>query len=391
MVLHVFCLVLLFFRAAASTTGKLHLVNQSRYPLAAALDGSPPAYYFRAATAAGSAKKWLLFFEGGDFCGYGTTFQEQLEDCYKRSQSDLGSSRSYLKSPLVNLSADSSLFDDVATRNPVLHDWNWVEILYLDGGYYAGANMTTPVVNGTALHFRGAFNVEAIMGDLADLFGFSAAGEVVISGCSSGGVAILAGADRIRTAVRRVAPHAHVYGFADSGYYLDVNTDYWTQPVFAMMNLSGTLSSRCVSGSHRPWSCIVAGVVAPFIMSVPIFVWQSRYDANQLDCVNIAQSNISGVNAYGAQLLSSIRAWVSGAHSSGVPHGAFVDACLRHCGSQAGIVADDLSPNQAFAKWYGHPHMLDGPIVQAGTYPCGNCCSSVVLLSSRNVFVEALV
>jgi hypothetical protein len=63
--------------------GTLRLVDQSAYPLAACLDGSPPAFYLRPGTSEAGRSKWVVFHEGGDFCGYGDTWPEWVEDCRK--------------------------------------------------------------------------------------------------------------------------------------------------------------------------------------------------------------------------------------------------------------------------------------------------------------------
>ena len=73
--------------------GTLQLVDQSAFPRAACLDGSPPAFYFRPATTDAGRSKFLLYHEGGDFCGYGDTWEEWIEDCRQRAHTPLGSSR----------------------------------------------------------------------------------------------------------------------------------------------------------------------------------------------------------------------------------------------------------------------------------------------------------
>merc|ERR1712224_1145959 len=92
--------------------------------------------------------------------------------------------------------------------------------------------------------------------------------------------------------------------------------------------------------SSSPWECIVAEVAAPFVQRLSIFLAQSRYDSNQLDCVEIDPKNISGVNAYGARLLSSVKAWAA-CHETDCYRGAFVDACNRHCSITKGIALED--------------------------------------------------
>lgn len=359
---------------AAQTVGELHVVDQIKYPLAAAIDGTPPVYYLRPSAVHSSASKWLIYWDGGDFCGYGNTEKEQLHDCYERAQTEYGSSKKFSQryGRHMDLSTLWDAFDKDPAGNPLMHDWNWVYIPYLDGGYYSGARLSTPTVNGTKLHFRGSFNVEAILGELATKSNLTGATDVVFGGCSSGGVAVVAAADRLHSVVRRFTQHAKVGAFVDSGYYLWRNAEYWTKPVFAMQDEKTTLNAACVAAHpDKPWSCIVAEIVAPFV-ETPLFMWQSRFDENQLfDCEKLDPKNVTAVNEYGAKLLLSIRKW----QTTSTHGGAFVDACSRHCGSSKGISAHGLSPKQAFAAWYkGLPQHKQSLHVQSASYPCLDCC-----------------
>jgi len=269
----------------------------------------------------------------------------------------------------------SPLFHVSPAVNPVAHDWNWVFIPYLDGGYYAGTRNDTPVVNGTALHFRGSFNVKSIISTLAKNDALSAATDVVLSGCSSGSVSVVANGDNWHDLVTHYAPRAELSAFVDSGYYLNVNTEYWTKPVLNMQLIGRTLNAECISKNpHSPWVCIVAEVTAPFLEKLPLFVWESRYDTNQLDCVNIDPKNVSGVNAYGSRLLHSISSWVLAATK--LPRGAFVDACSRHCDGLPGIrTPNGATPVTAFADWLENKKRTNKAfVVQPGEYPCKHCC-----------------
>jgi len=321
---------------------------------------------------------WIIFLEGGDFCGYGNTSDEQLENCYEASKTELGSSKRYLKRPSMRMGPNSPLFDHEPATNKLSHDWNWVYIPYLDGGYYAGMREDTPVVKGRPLHFRGAFNLKAIVSSLVEIEGFGGATEVVFSGCSSGGVAVIANADHLHDLVKSVAsPDAHIAAFVDSGYYLHINTVYWTKPVLHMQHIGATLNAHCQAAlQDSPWDCIVAEVAAPYVENLNLFVWESRYDSNQLDCVQIDPKNVSGVNAYGAQLQNSILAW-SSSHGKAA-RSAFVDACSRHCYLPGASIktGGGLTPLSAFASWYSSTRGGGNTtaIVQQGVYPCKTCC-----------------
>lgn len=71
----------------------LALVSQARG--AACLDGSAPGIYIHEGKGA-NKNNYLLYFEGGGFCGE-PTLAATIESCYKRSLTDLGSSKKYPK------------------------------------------------------------------------------------------------------------------------------------------------------------------------------------------------------------------------------------------------------------------------------------------------------
>jgi hypothetical protein len=190
--------------AASPPAAQLKLLDREAWPLARCLDGSPPAYYFRPATSAAGAKKWFIHHMGGDFCGYGDSWGEWIENCRQRSTTGLGSSKWYVEhQPKLQLeAAGMDFFDENSTRNPLMHDWNWVYLVYCDGHYYAGANTTrtfapvpsppapmhapaTPGPPPVELFFRGRYNVEGTLGTLAKEENLSDATDVVIGGCSS--------------------------------------------------------------------------------------------------------------------------------------------------------------------------------------------------------------
>ena len=104
------------------------------------------------------------------------------------------------------------------------------------------------------IFFRGRYNVEGVVGTLMANNGFGAATDVVIGGCSSGGVAVFSNADHIHSLL---PPRARIAATANSGYYLNVNTESWTKPVSIMANLTGTLSVRPPGTQAQDTSLVV--------------------------------------------------------------------------------------------------------------------------------------
>ena len=97
------------------------------------LDGSSPAYYFRHGSGSG-INKWIVLFEGGGWC-------YDLEQCYLRSKTVLGSSKSYPHS-IPKDKMDFYISENENT-NPQMFNWNTVLVKYCDGGSYAGDTVTS--------------------------------------------------------------------------------------------------------------------------------------------------------------------------------------------------------------------------------------------------------
>lgn len=92
------------------------------------IDGSTPAYYIRKGRDEG-VNKWVMHFEGGGWC-------YDLQACYLRSKTGLGSSKGY---PDTMRNSELPLYlSDYSTVNPLMHNWNVVYVKYCDGASYAG-------------------------------------------------------------------------------------------------------------------------------------------------------------------------------------------------------------------------------------------------------------
>jgi len=92
------------------------------------IDGSLPAYYIRKGRDEG-ASKWVVHFEGGGWC-------YDLQACYLRSKTGLGSSKGYPDS--MGNSELPLYLSDYSSVNPLMYNWNVVNVKYCDGSSYAG-------------------------------------------------------------------------------------------------------------------------------------------------------------------------------------------------------------------------------------------------------------
>jgi len=330
------------------------------YPEALCLDGSPGLYYLRRGSG-GGLSRYLIFFEGGGFCS-------SHEDCADRAGGYYGSTRG----DGATRDLDHPFFTTSSTVSPLLWNWNHVFVRYCDGGYFSGSKQDPQRVGRASVFYRGRQITAAVFSDLARHSGLGSATDVVLSGCSAGGIRTFAHADALRIMVPSL--QSKVVGLADSGFYLD-------RPIFTPLkrfvvvgqNATGLLNTRCLAdNTDAEERCLVGAVVAPYL-STPIFAWQSRYDEDQRGCEmsSSCAASVACVRAYGDDLAEQVNRELL----AGGRHGVFLDSCNRHCAGPS-LPLDDaskLNPLQAFAVWHaGGP----GVYGQAALYPCGSCCGS---------------
>ena len=118
---------------------------------AVCLDGSPYAFYMRPSiTNASDNSKWVVFMEGGGWCGSDA-------NCAQRALTPLGSSTSYGPDP--GPTEADALFDDFG-------DAVAVYAKYCDGGSWTG-NVTEPITVGKQqIWYRGRPLLDALLDEL---------------------------------------------------------------------------------------------------------------------------------------------------------------------------------------------------------------------------------
>ena len=250
-----------------------------KHPSAKCLDGSPPAYYFRP----GQVARWHIHFEGGGWC-------YSIPACYHRSFERLGSSRDY--SLCVEEGVMKDYLSDDPIQNPLMAQWNHVLVKYCDGASYAGDAVHS--YNGQQLFFKGKYNRDETIKALLFQHGMKYASDVVISGCSAGGLGVYLGIDQMTAIINSVNSSIQVKAIADSGFFSDYSSDEkWMSEnkypealignrmdfsqsmknVFSFANVSSGANPKCVLNSSSPSSCIFAENLAKHI-NTPLFALQ---------------------------------------------------------------------------------------------------------------------
>lgn len=172
--------------------------------------------------------------------------------------------------------------------NPLFFDANIAYLGYCDGGSYAGTVAEPQVVGNATIYYRGRHILDAFLDKVLSA-GASAASEVVISGCSAGGLAVYIHADYIAS---RLPPTARVAAAPGAGFFLadfpgiDGQLHYLAnyQWVASAMNVTPSVDAGCTAfyaaTPDQLWRCFTAPGTLPFI-TTPVFVINSLADSWQ--------------------------------------------------------------------------------------------------------------
>lgn len=323
------------------------------YPEAKCLDGTPGAYYYRLNA---TSPNWIIFHEGG---GWSYNF----EDAEKRSTTEFGSANYFPKTMWL-----SGILSGNKTEN-IFYDWNAVYLKYCDGSSFSSYRAEPVLYDSEYLYFRGKAILTAVMTDIKSNFPIAQAKNIIISGCSAGGLATYLHLDWWRANLPQTA---RVVGIPDAGWFFDaVNVDGYyiyaesMRSGFELWNASEGVNSDCIknySTSAESWKCVLAQYTYPFIQT-PIFVLNARYDAwsalniLQLLCVLYQQPVIYCPSDEMKTYLN----WGNDAQMTILQvakpqqNGLFLDACNYHCQTQDNswslTKVDGISIMQAFSGW----------------------------------------
>ena len=351
---------------------------------AVCLDGTPAAFYVRRNA---SSTQWRVFFQGGGWC-------YDADDCATRATSDLGSSAAY---PPTLASGGSGMMSTRRDVNPTFWAANTVYLKYCDGDSFSGARDAPVDVPGgdvSPLHFRGQAIVDAALETLRADFGLADATELVLTGCSAGGLATFLHADSVGAWARANLPALVKYGAVPvSGNFLRRETvsgaPVYPDQMATIFNLSGAAAggapAACLAAKPAAdaWQCNFAREAYASSAS-PIFVLDSSFDSWQSDNImtqyepDAWRACSKDPSACTAEQMWAVWAWqgdfatslTTTAQHDAPGNGAFVYACHTHCsgtGDQyATFEIGGTTMAQAVDAWW---RSLDAPeAASAHTY-----------------------
>jgi hypothetical protein len=308
---------------------QLHLLPNTTDALC--LDGSSAGFYIAPA----SKTQFVIYFQGGGWC-------PTLRDCAARAKTAIGSSNSWA----AQTSGPGILSPD-ATVNPLFHSFTRVYVPYCDGCSFTGervAPLVEPRSNQT-VYFRGARILQRVLEELEFAFALRSATDLLVSGCSAGGLSTFLHSDRIAAFV----PNARRVGaLPDSGFFLNA-TDFarnqfafgaQMQQAFDLHNSSAGTHQGCYL-ALRNASCLMAPYVLPYIKT-PVFILNSFYDSWQMgnvvgldsptfqQCASHGPSQcnateLQAANRFQTQLVAQVQAGAKKVD------GFALESCWTHC------------------------------------------------------------
>lgn len=333
------------------------------------LDGTPAVYYHRKGTGTG-ANKWYIHQQGGGWC-------YTLDSCVGRSHGSLGSTKADKNTSSLN----GGYFSIDQKQNPLMYNWNAVFLRYCDGASVSGDKATPTVVeNKTTLHFRGRAILDSEINSILHERGMNQATDVIVSGCSAGGLATFLHCDHWAEAVDKATDNkAKVTCMPDSGFFLDEDRKprYGRnmRNVYQFQESSAEgLNAACVkahTATNDTEKCIFAQWSSAHIKT-PTFPLQSQYDSWQTGNV-MGAGDPATQNEFGRNLTAIVKEQLLASPQ----HGIFLDSCHHHCGAWNGPIIDTVGSGEALHQWYtkGSSGLSNkGFFNQNKPFPCDSCC-----------------
>ena len=301
--------------------------NAAKYG-AVCIDGSIPGYYLREGKKSG-ASKWIIHLHGGAWC-------YDPETCFRRSFSILGSSNNWSAENITNFF--QGILSTNKEVNPWFSDWNVVVQSYCDGGLFSGRRKKPFLYRGRKLYFRGRQILKAMVASLKGR-NLQRASDIILSGTSAGGLAVLLQGDYLR---HKLPNTALVRGLVDAGFFLDSQAEDGSNVIGnqfqGLYNLHNPkLRKACERGRDNStrFLCLFPEYTIQ-TTKLPIYFVNALYDhwqISELQQVHCVYHNDQCMTAERDRILN-FRKLMSSKLNDAIAHlpnaGLFADSCIGH-------------------------------------------------------------
>lgn len=292
---------------------------------ATCLDGSPYGFYFGESNSMLRMwprtmlhnESWVLIFEGGGWC-------ISPEDCALRAETKLGSSTSWSRGSNISIGG-------LVNRCCFCTKFCRFKRVYLkscDGHLFAGnAQIGVPPSQAgghttTPLRSAGQLIVRSVLDELIRHHGLARARNVLVGGCSAGGLSALLNAASIRDQLRAAGARLDRFKVVSlAGILFEPPRPLLQAPSERALGQSSTptlltpfeeqirsvaqlgqlaLPAQCIAvmPSGEAWRCLLGiSLLEALPSDLPAFVYQSRLDLWQTNCVlSAGRSRYFGLN-----------------------------------------------------------------------------------------------
>ena len=245
------------------------------------LDGSNYRFNFIKGKDEGK-NKFLLYFEGGGWCGQETLGDNFIESCFERANTSLGSKIGFFNSLII--SRFIRLFSSKEKYNPNFYNWNKIFVRYCDGASFISDRSYEKW--GNTIYMYGKKNLIGVFHYLKTNHNFTNADSVILSGFSAGSLATLLYANYIDSLTTK---NNNTFIISDSGFFYDLDENIpklnkLTQKIYEystnhkeIINLFKTYCDKNYI-EKEPWKCLI-GEYFIYNIKVPILSFQNVYDS----------------------------------------------------------------------------------------------------------------
>ncbi|KAL6621264.1 hypothetical protein ACP70R_033696 [Stipagrostis hirtigluma subsp. patula] len=357
---------------------------------AVCMDGTPAAYHLDPGSRDGN-NSWIVNLEGGGWCNNART-------CRFRKGTRRGSS-----DHMEKRIAFTGIMSSSPADNPDFYNWNRVKIRYRDGASFASDGLD----KGNGFYFRGQRIWNATIRHLFSI-GMASADQVLLTGCSAGGLAAILHCDQFRAFFPPAGGQSTtVKCLADAGLFLDAYVDVsggrslrsYYSDIVAMQGVARSLPPTCTDHLD-PTSCffpqnVIDGIKTPiFLLNSAYDVWQieesqapNRADPtggwrackfNRSACTETQMKILQG---FRDQMVAAVKGF-SGSKANGL----FVDSCFAHCQSElqatwnAGAAGGSPAiQSKGIAKSVGDRYFGRAEVKAIDCpYPCDTTCRHII-------------
>jgi len=244
-------------------------------------------------------------------------------------QTNPGLMTSKVWQPAMNF---GGLFDSDPRLNPDWSDASYIYFPYCTSDSFSGTRDASNQTFGW--HFRGKKVITYVIQSLLSQ-GLGNAPQVLVSGCSAGGVAVLANLDYVASLLPKMT--RNIRGHNDAGWMLDARPMTAvpitiTQIIQQGVQLWGGSPDQSCVASHPSeiWKCYMGQYVIPYI-TIPLLVHQETEDFVQLQVAGCSKP----FNTQKQQYLNEFRVNITKTlQMLKPPHAAFAPACWWHCSTE---------------------------------------------------------